>query len=209
MHGEHLPPRLFNSLLGGLLPTTAAGGPSGPPPQQPLCILLGGDAGLGVATDFLGRGELADTGVKVAEDGLGVGVYGVAVGGGEVGCRRRSFRRVAAVVGKTGGVRGTAGWGGGGEVRLADGEKIGLEGEDVGVLMVKGLVRVRREHWEQFFSCSRKRGKEKGGGEGYYSVGFLEELIAGGGAGERVPVRVGIVSFEELVERGGDVSHLR
>ena len=41
-----------------------------------------------------------------------------------------------------------------------------------------------------------------------YSVGFFEEFIAGGGAGERVPVTVGIVSFEELVERGGYVAHL-
>ena len=50
--------------------------------------------------------------------------------------------------------------------------------------------------------------ERKGGREGYYSVGFLEEFIAGGGAGERVPIRVGIVSFEELVESGGYVAHL-
>ena len=46
------------------------------------------------------------------------------------------------------------------------------------------------------------------GGARYNSVGFFEEFIAGGGAGQRVPVRMGIVSFEELVERGGYVAHL-
>ena len=44
-------------------------------------------------------------------------------------------------------------------------------------------------------------------GEGYYSVCFFEEFIAGGGAGERVLVAVGIVSLEELVEGGGYVGH--
>ena len=41
----------------------------------------------------------------------------------------------------------------------------------------------------------------------YYSVGFLEEFIASGGTGERMPVAVGIVFLEELVEDGGYVGH--
>lgn len=40
---------------------------------------------------------------------------------------------------------GAAGWGGGREVGLADGEEVGLEGEDVGVLLDGGLVR-----WERY-----------------------------------------------------------
>ena len=65
----------------------------------------------------------------------------------------------------------------------------------------EGLVRARKGHWGQ--SLLRKRR-----GNGYYSVGLLEEFIAGGGAGKRVPVAVGIMSFKELVERGGYVAHL-
>lgn len=44
-------------------------------------------------------------------------------------------------------------------------------------------------------------------GEGYYSVCFFEEFIAGGGAGERVLVALSIVSLEEFVEGGGYVGH--
>ena len=40
-------------------------------------------------------------------------------------------------------------------------------------------------------------------GEGYYSVGFFEKFIAGGEAGERVPVAVRVVFLEELVESRG------
>lgn len=43
----------------------------------------------------------------------------------------------------------------------------------------------------------------KGGGQNYYSVGFLEEFIFGGGPGERMPVAVDIVSLEELIEGRG------
>lgn len=42
---------------------------------------------------------------------------------------------------------------------------------------------------------------------GYYSVGFFEEFIVGGGLGERVLVAVGVKSLEELVEGGGYVGH--
>lgn len=41
----------------------------------------------------------------------------------------------------------------------------------------------------------------------YYSVGFFEKFIAGGGAGERVLVAVGIVSLEESIEDWGYVGH--
>lgn len=85
-----------------------------------------------------------------------------------------------------------AGWRGGGEVGLADGEKVGLEGEDVGVLLEGGLV-----GWE---GCS-------GQGRGYYSVGFFEEFIVGGGAGNGVPIATGIVSLKELVEGGCEIGH--
>ncbi len=63
--------------------------------------------------------------------------------------------------------------------------------------------------------CSGGRGvscwEGNGGfwGEGYYSVSFFEELIVGGGAGERVLVAVSVVSVEELVEGGGYVGHCR
>lgn len=40
-------------------------------------------------------------------------------------------------------------------------------------------------------------------GKGYYSVGFSEEFIFGGGPGERMPVAVGILSLEELIEGRG------
>lgn len=45
------------------------------------------------------------------------------------------------------------------------------------------------------------------GGRGYYSVGFFEEFIGGGGRGERVLVAVGVESLEELIEGGGYVGH--
>ncbi len=45
------------------------------------------------------------------------------------------------------------------------------------------------------------------GGEGYDSVGFFEEFIWSGGAGERMLVAVGIMSLEEPVEDGGYVGH--
>lgn len=45
------------------------------------------------------------------------------------------------------------------------------------------------------------------GREGYYSVGFFEIFIVGGGLGQRVLVAVGFMSLEELVEGGGFVGH--
>ena len=91
---------------------------------------------------------------------------------------------------------GATGLGGGGEVGLADGEEVGLEGEDVGILMERVLV-----GWVVF-------GFLWGWG-GYYSVGFFEELIARGGAGERVLIAAGMVSLEEFIEGGGYVGHQR
>lgn len=55
---------------------------------------------------------------------------------------------------------------------------------------------------------SKVNGKMSKGGV-YYSVGFLEELIFGGGPGERMPVAVGIVTLEELIEGRGYVGHWR
>lgn len=47
------------------------------------------------------------------------------------------------------------------------------------------------------------------GGGRYYSVGFFEEFIVGGGAGERVLVAVRVVSLEKLVQSWGYVGHWR
>ena len=46
-------------------------------------------------------------------------------------------------------------------------------------------------------------------GEWYYSVGFFEEFIVGGGAGEGVLVAVRIVSSEDIIECGSYVGHWR
>lgn len=43
----------------------------------------------------------------------------------------------------------------------------------------------------------------------YYSVGFFKEFIVGGRAGGGVPIAVGMVSSEELVEDGCEVGHWR
>ena len=106
-----------------------------------------------------------DGGGEIAEEGGGGGVDGVAGGGGEVG----------GWVGGGGGVgcldMGLApGRGGGGEVGVADGEEVGVEGGDVVVLIGSGLVRVR---------------ETGGGGCGwgrYYSVSFFKKFVAGVGA---------------------------
>lgn len=82
MHSKHIPPDLFNRLLGALVSTASS---SGPAAQQTLGVPFRSNARLGVAADFFGGGELSDAGVEVAQDGLGARVYGVAGGGGEVG----------------------------------------------------------------------------------------------------------------------------
>ena len=53
-------------------------------------------------------------------------------------------------------------------------------------------------------------GPRGGGGGGWYdSVGFFEEFIGRGGAGERVLVAVRVVGLEQLVESRGYVGHWR
>ena len=46
-----------------------------------------------------------------------------------------------------------------------------------------------------------------GRGKVYYSVGFLEECVVGGGASAGVESAVYIVGLEMFVEDGGDVRH--